>query len=846
MRRALLVVVALAVIALLVSVLSSADVAPRAVSESPAAGPAEPEPPASREAPRSRNRASRRGTVTAAARRIDGADNEGLNGAPEDLRGRACQRVSRERADGGSEGNDEALAGVRVDLFRGLPTLPDDVYATSRPVPSESQTTGGDGVFSFAIEDGESWRLVLVAPDGQLDGAQGQGPDDLGDLTFDTRSPRTTIRVLDDHDETPIEGAWAFEYTGSGDRRPVRRIDATGGVLEFSYRPRVLLVTAPGHAYAELHDPSVSDEVLLPRGFDIGGRVVDEKGAPYENLRVLLLDDGANRASPTDTNGRFGFERAAGWEFVSIRMTVGGQQVTRQIAMGDLDATVVISRGGDVSGVVVFADGRPAPDALVDGQPVDAEARFVLWGDGTATSRRVDARILRRFEGFGASLPVYLGAVRVEVRPGGVHDVRVVLEKAPVSFFSLAVTGPDRQVLPGSVWLTGSRWLNVEIHGDATICAVGLPPGSHLRPTVGAAHSELISRSVAVTTSATPRSAFVDVQLRRREPFTVRLIGPGGRDIPRGSWTAFSVQGYAARTTPEGRIDAPLGAQVRVVIVTPQLRFDERIAMPTSAPFEVVVRVTKPHTVSGRLLRGDGTPASAVSTVVVPMGRQVSVYPRDETGVDGGFSIRGVPAGRALIVGWKNPDDEMAFLRTIDVPVVGDVDLGEIVVWEQVRVTGRVTVPDGESAAGLRVEIRYANGRENETTLTDREGQFAMSLPGAADAVVMAYRRGRLFGVSAVDLSEERSVALRAVRVGTVRVRGRSEWRRTGMDVYVESVDGRVHWVPESDSTSDPDSVLLRDVPAGACRLRVEAGSDVVMRNVNVVPGAETQVDVRD
>ena len=196
---------------------------------------------------------------------------------------------------------------------------------------------------------------------------------------------------------------------------------------------------AGGYLEARLQVAAGTDgvEIVLRRGLDISGRIVDEDGRPVVGRTVIAREAAANplasaggkEGPTTDIDGRFRFVGLApglyrlhldgaggGW----VRMWLTGGE---RVAAGSRDLSLTLTSGGTIAGVVVDASGTP-----LKGEYVHA-----LWSPDDWPGRAAMPDEFGRFEirglplgrtyciRFGTTLvrDVALGTrdLRLEVRP---------------------------------------------------------------------------------------------------------------------------------------------------------------------------------------------------------------------------------------------------------------------------------------------------------------------------------------------------------------------------------------------------------------------------------------------
>jgi hypothetical protein len=223
------------------------------------------------------------------------------------------------------------------------------------------------------------------------------------------------------------------------------------------------------------------------------------------------------------------------------------------------------------------------------------------------------------------------------------------------------------------------------------------------------------------------------------------------------------------------------------------------------------VRLVRGFDTGGRVVDDEGVPLSGVQVTLHEHRIQRTVH----TGADGRFHFERVAA-------------------------VEHVDA--VFAYERVKVSR--PIPPGVSAAGLRVEIEWAEGADSRACITDPEGRFSAEVPGDAATVISVNRDGRLFGIVRADLSKKADVVLRAEPVGRIRVHIPPAWGRR-CDLWLGAADGTLRWETETDELDDRSVLLLHDAPSGRVAVHAIVDGNETTLFADVRPGSETTVDFR-
>lgn len=203
--------------------------------------------------------------------------------------------------------------------------------------------------------------------------------------------------------------------------------------------------------------------------------------------------------------------------------------------------------------------------------------------------------------------------------------------------------------------------------------------------------------------------------------------------------------------------------------------------------------------IRGRVLAVDGTPRRGVDVwavefeegdTPVPVARPLlgADGPREWTahavsGPNGAFALEGVPAGEAALLA-RARDDGQAWLAPVRVDSHRPRSGVDLRLMPTRRLTGTVRFADGTPAAEALVLAFGAPGGEARlvvpvSTVADRVGAFALSIPSGGECASLAVDASRRLAVSAVVPADADSVDL------TLRPTGRIVGR------VVAAADGR-------------------------------------------------------
>jgi hypothetical protein len=310
----------------------------------------------------------------------------------------------------------------------GLPPGPVYVSASARGYARLDVRAPGDGeeLSIFLFHGGGSLSGVVLSPSGEpLAGA--------------------SVVALTRGNESMVRWSW-----GPGTRTDSKGRFEVLGLGAGTYR---VLACHPGAGFrilpeVRIGDTEVSvDEVRLPEGQRISGRLVDEEGEPLVGeVRVETLDGewpphflSDRTHGRSDARGEFELEKLAPGEYTVLAQAIGypGERVTvvlegeggvdlGPIAFGDglgISGVVVDTAGGAVSGAQVAASRKPEPmEELFGGETESASTETA--DDGSFRLRGLEEGSFRLFAG----APGYQEDEPVTVEAGAA-DVVLVLER---------------------------------------------------------------------------------------------------------------------------------------------------------------------------------------------------------------------------------------------------------------------------------------------------------------------------------------------------------------------------------------------------------------------------------
>jgi hypothetical protein len=293
------------------------------------------------------------------------------------------------------------VAGMRLTL---IPTVD--------PSPLDSTTTDAKGAFAFDPSLPGQYYIAGLHPNFQLD-SRLPFTAEIGERPRAMKaSPLARVRgVVIDEEKKPVGGVLVGRgiggmVGGTVNESPIRSA-VTNPRGEFTIRAAQfgnqagteieLQATKSGYAVGSAKTKLVPGEttsgvsITLPRGIPITVHVVDAQKDPVPDANVALMQWRDEPFGPRMPVYRCGNENCATGADgnVELRITPGKYDVSvtgetlvqKNIVGQQLDAkssplNVIVERGVELSGRVVFADGRAATDMMVTLQPPGGMSRM--------------------------------------------------------------------------------------------------------------------------------------------------------------------------------------------------------------------------------------------------------------------------------------------------------------------------------------------------------------------------------------------------------------------------------------------------------------------------------------
>lgn len=539
--------------------------------------------------------------------------------------------------------------------------------------PRRTVTTEEDG--SFVVEGllPRRYAVSATAREG-VAGPVAVRVDAITDpLVLRLRPPGVVeVTVVDAHSLAPVRGA-SVEVRAPVAVRAITGDDGVAVVTPVLRGHWNVTARADGlqraHGSVVVGDQPAALTLTLDRGFAIRGRVVDERGAAIPGARVWprASSDWTYPASPEHDgvdaadDGSFGLDGlGAGTYRVEARARGYAPGTSSDVTVGTDAAgetSIVLARAATLRGRVAYADGRPAPGAIVRAFLTSSTVTTHTRDDGSfelAELPREEVYVLaeaRDASCWAVAADLTGGAATVNLRldlDGAISGVVVDSAGDPIESAQVEL----------ALVRTGARFVRSDAtDGAGAFRFTGLPDGAFeitaSRPGVAPAPRDVpvragVGDAVRIVLRA-PGSLAADVEFR--DGGTPSLVS--ARLSARGD----------ARTFTDGRIR--IGA---LAPGTYELRLEgPELASPDPIRVEVdegqtsdlgTIRVDRGRTVDGVVVDADGVAVAGAeivaATVLVGTGSAVDSGARGpafqgelrraRSAGDGTFTLRGLPA----------------------------------------------------------------------------------------------------------------------------------------------------------------------------------------------------------
>jgi hypothetical protein len=422
------------------------------------------------------------------------------------------------------------------------------------------------------------------------------------------------------------------------------------------------------------------------RPADLIGVVQDSHGAPLPDAWVIAWPKAGRRNSVvqarSDSDGRFLLPRLAPgtWTLLAEAAGFGTLEVDRTMPDPGLLVVAMEGEGRSLGGIVFSAPNR-----------AQAEARVVLGGPGLRWPREAmtDARGVFTFSGLGLGrfslrathAKLVSASANQVIEEGSGHLPTLRLQLQPGAFVEGRVHDDLGRILPGT-----------------TIDLLTLP-----------------SDDLPSTCRSDEQGNFV--------------VGP----VRPGRYQLFArLDGHVQLDGPEPLLGA--GSRVTVTLrMARQARVSGRVLDEEGAPLSgVPVSVVGLVTGQDEVIVLPGALPTATEAAELPpsaLARQGSIRTALSDG-QGRFTVTGLAPGRSRLD--ASPADRLPLRREPLLIAPGDSrDLGDLVVFAGVLLTGRVLDQGGQALDDVQIEARPLGKppRPSIRASADKQGQFSLRVP---------------------------------------------------------------------------------------------------------------------
>lgn len=437
------------------------------------------------------------------------------------------------------------------------------------------------------------------------------------------------------------QGSLVLRASARPRRDQQERLAAEGHVGDTGLRRPQLLARREG-----VLPGTVGVELVLRAGETLRGRVVDERGAPFERAQVVVVragEEGSGQADPRsvrDPQGQFEFDGLAPGRYVLVASAGAGPGKALEVELPLVGAgpLLVAPRGARVAGRV------RAAGAPVEGAEVwltlqnQSAADPITWRFHSDFNQSARSDAQGRFE-FG-NAP--LGEVRLSAERAGLgRSPRVGLTvdgrtSLPEITLELEVPGWVEGNLAADVEPRAGRrvtlhdgehgdWQELRTDVDGRFRFLGLAPGTYVVTLMGAADEERWREQVSVSVEVLAGVGAQVVLSARDEPVRVRGRVRAGREALAGIEVQAFVQSRheqgvrSTRSDGQGRfeLELPTAGQSTFTFRTSGGDIVHRRRVPAQPVVELDFELPLGR-VAGRVLGRDGSPAAHVGLTLTP------------------------------------------------------------------------------------------------------------------------------------------------------------------------------------------------------------------------------------
>jgi len=531
--------------------------------------------------------------------------------------------------------------------------------------------------------------------------------------------------------------------------------------------------------------------LVLRRGLEAHGRVVDDGGAPVAAAEVTLsrveehrmagavvsIDENpdATRTARSGADGRFAVAALDGGKYQATvkhpsyaPLIVPGLNV-RDPAPADW-SPFVLRPPAPVTGVVRSRKGDPV-----------SGARISAWGEGGSDEARTDAEGRFRLAGFPAGASITLDVAADGFAPGKqavkapASDVAIVLSTAATVRGRVEDSGTRQPVTDFSIGGRVERVSYIESRAvrseDGSFEMPDVAPG---KLTINVEAPGYLAGSLSgIDLGEGEVKEGVVVSLKKGRAISGRVLDPKGNAVANAtvSWrraSAWDTSGFvvgptgmfamvsnAATTDADGRFQYDAVPPEKLIFKAshPDFRDAER-TVDASAEAAVDISLSDGASISGRVVSGDGSASLAGTEIVLSVtGAAPMALSNDETRADesGAFRFDHLKAGRFKVTaksasGLSGSADVVLAEGQSDDSVVVDLSGGA-------TIRGVVTGLPPEKLAGL--EIHAYQGNFSAAVDAEADGTFAIPGVPPGAVTVIASQKSWAPGARSVSKSVE-------------------------------------------------------------------------------------------
>lgn len=618
----------------------------------------------------------------------------------------------------------------------------------------ETQITNAKGEYAFRgmapgrYDIDSSHPLYILQADDMMENL-GVGEDDVIDFAANALAI-VRGRVIDET-KTPLAGV----AIASGSSPAPPRMTAADGsfMLRVAAAPALeLIASRSGYVTEVTPIAAVAGEpksvvITLRRGIALAVHIVDDEAKPVADAMLSLVDPAAGMRSNEGV-------RACGLKpcvsgsdgIVNARVLAGtydvdvhGQAIaTKRLGAVAIDErsspmTITVTRGLEVSGRALFADGQPAPNAMILVKSGGTAMFVAAQDDGTFAIHNAAPQPLRlhaelpqvRIPGEEKDVTPPATGIELVVRRGGRVSGHVIdaASHEPVTDFNIYVMRghmPSRQAIPFQA-------------EDGSFMIDNLPPGVIELQVAALGHARASANGIEIEEAKT--ASGIEVKMERAARLKGRITTADGQGV--SGATAYVKEPAESASSIVDRVMSDANGAYEIgsvppgthtIIFTKQgfIRQEKSVDAAGGKELHLDVQLERGRAVTGRVVTERGEPIAAADIFTEPGARTPQ---RTRSDADGAFRLEGLGDGTIRIRAQK--DGFAASRLEIDPSSTAPVT---ITLRRGATISGRVSGLAPEQLGAVHLYATASDFMQPVMGLVSANGAF--TLTGIPDGMV--------------------------------------------------------------------------------------------------------------